>query len=130
MEGRLIVADGLHLGGRGTLGIETVCQPVGGKLLGQLDPDNALPETQHLSVVAQNRPLHGERVVRGDSPDARHLVGRDGDTQARAANEETAVGLAFFDQLGTGDGGVGVGGLVGGRLHTHVGDGGDEGVLF
>lgn len=49
-----------------------------------------------------------------DSPDAGHLVRSDGNTQTSAADEEATVSLAIHDELGTFDGRVRVGGLIGG----------------
>jgi len=68
--------------------------------------------------------------VGSDGADAGHLVGSDGNTETGAADEETAVSLAILDELGTLDGGVRIGGLVGGRVDTDVGDGLDQRVLL
>jgi len=48
----LVVRDGLDLGGRGTLGVEAVVEPVNGELLGQLDTDDTLAHAEDLGVVA------------------------------------------------------------------------------
>ena len=78
--------------------VEFVAEPFAGQPTGQLDADHALPEAQHLRVVAQDRPLHREAVVGGDGADAGHLVGADRDAQSGAADQQRSVGLAVGDQ--------------------------------
>lgn len=130
VELSLVVGDSLDLGSRGTLGVEAVVEPVTGELLGELNTDDTLTHAQDLGVVAQDGALNGERVVSSDGTDAGHLVGGDGNTQTGAADEQTTVSLALLDELGTLDGRVGVGSLVGGGVDTDVGDGLDERVLL
>jgi hypothetical protein len=129
-ELRFIVTDGLDLSSRGALRVKAVSNPFRSELLRQLDTNNPLTEAKHLSVVAQDRPLDGEGVVSSDRTDAGNLVCGDGDTQACPTDEETAVRFAFANEFGAGDGGVWVGGFVGGGIDADVDDGGDEGVLF
>lgn len=126
----LIVGDSLDLRSGGALGIEAVGNPLGGELLREFDANDTLAHAEHLGVVAEDRALDGERVVGGHGPDAGHLVGGNGDAEASAADEEAAVSLAVADELGSLDGGVGVGGLVGGRVDAHVDDGFNEGALL
>lgn len=68
--------------------------------------------------------------MRSHGADAGNLVGRDGDSQTGTADEEATVSLAFADELGSLDGGMRVGGLVGGRVDTHVDDGFNEVALL
>lgn len=126
----LVVTDGLDLGGRAALGIKAVGEPFGGQLFGQLNPDDALAEAQHLGVVAQDGALNGEGIVGSDGADARHLVGGDGDPEASATDEEAAVSLPLGDELGPSDGWVRIGGLVISTGDANVGNGLDERVLL
>jgi len=126
----LVVADSLDLGGRAALGVKAVLEPVNGELLGELDADDTLAEAEDLGVVAKDGALDGEGVVGCNGTDAGNLVGGDCDSETGAADEEAAVSLAFLDELGALNGGVGVGGLVVGGVDTDVGDGGDAGVLL
>ena len=126
----LVVGDGLDLGGRATLRIETVVEPVEGKLLGEFDANDTLTHTEDLSIVAQDGTLDGERVVSSDGSDTGNLVGGDSDTQTGTTDEEATVSLTGLDLLSTLDGGVRVGGLIGGIVDTDVRDGGDKGALL
>lgn len=126
----LVVLDGLDLRGRGAVGVELVGHPLVGEALGQLKADNALAEAENLGVIAEDGALNGERVVGSHSTDTAHFVGGNGNSQARAADEETTVSLAISDEFGTLDGRVRVGGLVRGRVDTNVEDLADIGVLL
>lgn len=126
----LVVGDGLNLGGRGALRVEAVGEPFVGELLGQLDADDALAEAEDLRVVAEDGALHGEGVVSGHGADAGDLIGGNGDTETGAADEETAICLAFLDEFGAGDGRVRIGGLVRGGVDANVSDGLDQRVLL
>lgn len=126
----LVVADGLDLGGRGALGVEAVTEPVNGKLLSELNTDNTLTHAEDLSVVAQDGALNGEGVVGSDGTNARNLVCGDSDTQTGTADEQATVSLALSDELGTRDGRVRVGSLVGGVVDTDVSDRLDKRVLL
>ena len=50
--------------------------------------------------------------MRGDGPDAGHLVGADRHAKAGAADQQRPVGLALGDQAGRGHGDVRVGGVL------------------
>lgn len=126
----LVIRDGLDLGRGRALRIEAISHPLASELLGELDADNPLAETEDLGVVAEDGAFDRERVVGGHGTDPGNLVGGNGHAETGSADEETTVGFAFADQLGACDGGMGVGGLVGGRVNTDVGDGGDERVLL
>lgn len=126
----LVVLDGLHLRGRGTVGIELVGHPLVGEALGQLKADNALAEAENLGIVAEDGALNGEGVVGSHSTDAAHLVGGNGDSQTGAADEESTVSLAIPDKFGTLNGRVRVGGLVRGRVDTNIEDLADIRVLL
>ena len=126
----LVIGDGLDLGGGGALGVKAVGHPFVGELLRKLDADDTLAHAEDLSIVGEDRALHGEGVVGRDGADAGNLVGGDGHTQSGTADEESTVSLALGDELRTGDGRVRVGSLVGGRVDTDVLDRLHEGVLL
>lgn len=126
----LVVGDSLDLSGGGARGIEAVVEPVESELLCELNTDDALAHAENLSIVAQDGALDGEGIVGSDGANTGHLVGSDSDTKTSTADEETTVSLASLDLLGTLDGGVRVGGLVGGGVDTNVRNRGDEGALL
>lgn len=68
--------------------------------------------------------------MRRDSPDARHLIRRDGHAQPRSADQERAVGLAIADVLGGLDREVRVRCLIAGGQRSDVSDAGDARVGF
>lgn len=122
---RLESADLVHLLGACAAGVELVAQPLAGQLPRQLDANDALAHAQHLRVVALDGALDGEGVVGGDGADALDLVGGDGDAQARAADHESAVRLAFSHETGGGGGAGWVGSLVVAGVGADVDDLGD-----
>jgi len=110
--------------------VELVIQPLNRQLPRQLVADDLLPHAQDLSVVAQDASLDRIAVVCGDGSDARDLVGRDGDSETRAADQDAALGLAVFDRFGHVDGNVRVGGAVFAFEDAEIRDGEDAGVFL
>lgn len=70
----LVLGDMGDLLSGGGLVVEAQLDPLVDELLGQLEPDDALPEAQHLRVVRQHTALHAVRVVRRHCPDPLDLV--------------------------------------------------------
>lgn len=64
-----------------------------------------------------------------DGAHAADLVGRDGDAETSAANQDGTVDFTGGDELGGADGNVGVGGLVVLAVGADVDDGRDTAVL-
>jgi hypothetical protein len=113
-----------------TLLIKLIPNPLPHQPPRQLQPNNPLPQTKHLRIIAQNTPLNRKTIVRSHGPDPRDFVCRNRDSQACAADQDGAVGGSFSDHLSCFDGGVGVGGFVRGGQDADVEDFGDAGVFF
>lgn len=126
----LQLINNLDLGSTSTTLIKHIPQPLLRQPSSQLQPNNPLAETEHLGVVAQHGALDGEAVVRRHGPYALDLVRRDGDAEARAADQERAVDFALGHELGCGRGPVRVGCLVVCRQAAYVGYGFDAWVGF
>src|SRR5690625_1126879 len=122
LEGSVVGADRVDLGGRGGVGVELEVEPDLDELLGGLEADHALAHGEHLRVVRQHRALHGVQVMGGDRADAGDLVRSDRHAQAGAADQQRPIGLAGGDLLGRGGGDVGVEGAVVGAAHADVED--------
>ena len=76
--------------------------------LGQLDPDHAGAEGQHVAVVVPAGQGCGIRLTAHGTADAPHLVGRQGNADARAADHNAQVRLAAGHALRHGLAGDGV----------------------
>src|SRR6476619_4037331 len=61
--GRLVVGDRIDFRRGGRRRVELVVQPLPGQPAGQLDPDDALAEAQHLRVVGQDGAFDREAVM-------------------------------------------------------------------
>lgn len=68
--------------------------------------------------------------MRRNRPDALDLIGRDGDAQAGAADEQRAVGFAFGDEASGGCSPERIGRLVRGFVGSYVDDFAYTGVAF
>ena len=108
----LVLANGLHLGRARARLVKHVAQPLARQAPRQLQTDHALSHAQHLRVVGQDGALYREGVVGGHGTHAADLVCRDGDAEARAADEERAVRLASGNELGSTGGNVRIRRLV------------------
>lgn len=91
----LEVADFIDLLGTGTRRVKLVAEPFLGQSAGQLQPNHALAHAQNLGVVAEHASLHAEAVVGCHGADSLDLVRGNGNTEARSAYEERAVGFAL-----------------------------------
>ena len=67
--------------------------------LGQLDPDHAGAEGQHVAVVVPAGQGRGIGLRAYGAADAPHLVGRERDADARAADHDAQVRLAAGDAV-------------------------------
>ena len=67
---------------------------------GQLAANHARAQGEHIRVVVLAAHLRGEAVGADHAADALHLVGRQGDADARAAAQDAALALAAGDSVG------------------------------
>lgn len=67
--------------------------PLVDQLLRQLESNDALAETQHLGIVGQDTPFDTVRIMRRHGSDPLNFVGRNGDAETGAADEEGSIGL-------------------------------------
>src|SRR4030095_7798734 len=84
--------------GRGAR-VEDIAEPFSGQPASEMEADDTLAESEDLAVVRQDGPLHAEGVVRDGGTDARHLVGRDGYSDSRAADQDRPVRFPSRDLL-------------------------------
>lgn len=112
----------IHLLGTRTVGIEFVAQPLASQTTRQLEANDTLAHAEDLGIVAEDAALDAEAIMRGDGTNALDFVGRDGNAEASAADQESAVGLALGHETG-GSGSAGwIGCLVSGLAGTDVDD--------
>jgi hypothetical protein len=105
-------------------------KPLTRQLPRQLQPDDPLAKAQHLRIIALDAPLNAERVVRCHRADTLDFIRRDGDAQARPADEQRAVGFALGDETRGGGGACWVGCLVVFGVGAYVDDGLDAGIVL
>src|SRR5699024_7049739 len=122
LEGSVVGADRVDLGGRGGVGVELEVEPDLDELLGGLEADHALAHGEHLRVVRQHRALHGVQIVGRDRADAGDLVRGDRHAHTGAADQQSPVHLAGGDLLGGRDSDAGVVRAVLSAGHADVAD--------
>src|SRR5919109_1695955 len=69
------------------------------ELAGELGADDLGTDAEHVHVVVLDSLVSGVGVVAGRTPDTRDLAGGDRRANARAADENTALGLAGPNRL-------------------------------
>src|SRR5690606_19174267 len=117
-----VLGDVGDLGGAGRGRVEGVAEPFGHDPLGEFRTDHPGAERDDLAVVGFHGTFGRVRVVRDRRPHTGDLVGRDGDTDAGAADEHAAVGLPRGDLLGGRESQYRIGSGVVGAVHADVDD--------
>lgn len=93
----LVFRNMVDLFGRGGRVIEAQLDPLIDEFLCEFEANDPLAEAQDLGVVGQDAALDAIGVVGGDSANALDFVGGDGDAQASAADQESAIGLEMAE---------------------------------
>jgi len=73
--------------------IKPIPQPLLHQPSRKLQPNDPLPQTQHLRIIAQHRPLNTEAIMRRHGSDPSDLVRGNRDAQPGAADQQRAVGF-------------------------------------
>jgi hypothetical protein len=74
-----------------THGIKPIPQPLLNQPSRQLQPNDPLPKTQHLSIITQHRSLHTKAIMCSHGTNTSDLVRGDRDAESGAADQERAV---------------------------------------